>query len=233
MSQLMEMKHGRISAYHPQCYAQAEVANITIAKFLRNLVDTSRLNWEIFLPPLMFSYSTSVHRWPFCLTFGPNDVQLDFDQEDFQENYFKENSPEYKFQLLQILMWQNAIVRLLLHNNVEIKISKRRNSIAIINKLNLYHSKGQFQSFKDNFPNQTFHFQKQGVMKNLKTILMKKMILKKIYLREPNKSLKRKIQTKIKRKPHRNFRHQKEREEDLENRQTNREEAFSNVQGHR
>jgi hypothetical protein len=70
-------------------------------------------------------------------------------------------------------------------------------------------------------------------MKNLKTILMKKMILKKIYLREPNKSLKRKIQTKIKRKPHRNFRHQKEREEDLENRQTNREEAFSNVQGHR
>jgi hypothetical protein len=38
--QLMEIKHGRTSAYHPQCTAQAEVANKTIAKFLRKQVDT-------------------------------------------------------------------------------------------------------------------------------------------------------------------------------------------------
>jgi hypothetical protein len=49
--QLMEMKHGRTPAYHLQCNAQAKVAHKTIAKFLRNQVDTSALNWEIFLPP--------------------------------------------------------------------------------------------------------------------------------------------------------------------------------------
>jgi hypothetical protein len=52
--QLMEIKHGRTSAYHLQCNAQAEVTNKMIAKLLRSQVDTSTLNWEIFLPPLMF-----------------------------------------------------------------------------------------------------------------------------------------------------------------------------------
>ncbi len=73
------------SAYHPQFNAQAEVANKTIAKFLRNQVDTSTLNWVIFLPPLMFSYNTSFHRTihtsPFFLTFGQNAVQPDFNQD--------------------------------------------------------------------------------------------------------------------------------------------------------
>ncbi len=82
--QLMEMKHGRNSAYHLQCNAQAEVA-----KFLRNPEDTSTLNWEIFLPPLMFSYNTSFHRTiqtlHFFLTFRQKAVQPSFNQDKLQE----------------------------------------------------------------------------------------------------------------------------------------------------
>ena len=216
--QLMEMKHGRTSAYHPQCNAQAEVANKTIAKFLRNQVDTSTLNWEIFLPPLMFSYNTSFHRTiqtaPFFLTFGQNAVQPDFDQNNLQEKFIQENTPEEKFQILQEarqMAWRNAahqqtvnqevydrkaaphtfmknqwvleksfdylhkntklaakykgpfqILRILPHNNVEIRISERRKSIVHANKLKPYHSKGEFQTFEDYFPDQTFDFEKQG-----------------------------------------------------------------------
>jgi hypothetical protein len=54
------------------------------------------------------------------------------------------------------------IVRVLPHNNVEIKISARRKSIVHVNKLKRYHLKGQFQTFEDNFPEQTIDFEKQG-----------------------------------------------------------------------
>jgi hypothetical protein len=37
-----------------------------------------------------------------------------------------------------------------------------KKSIAHANKLKPYHSKGEFQTFKDYFPDQTFDFQKQG-----------------------------------------------------------------------
>jgi hypothetical protein len=54
------------------------------------------------------------------------------------------------------------IVRILPHNNVEIRISERRKSIVHANKLKPYHSKGEFQTFEDYFPDQTFDFEKQG-----------------------------------------------------------------------
>jgi hypothetical protein len=85
----MEMKHGRTSAYHPQCNAQAEVANKT-KKCLK-----------MFLPPLMFSYNTLFHRTiqtsPFFLTFGQNACQPFFNQEIVQSQLWKENTPEDKF----------------------------------------------------------------------------------------------------------------------------------------
>jgi len=103
--QLMEIKHSRTSAYHQQCNAQAEVANKTIAKFLRNQVDTSTLNWEMFLPPFMFSYNTLFHRTiqtsPFFLTFGQNVSQPSFNQEKVQCQFWKENTTEEQFQILQ------------------------------------------------------------------------------------------------------------------------------------
>ncbi len=42
-----------------------------------------------------------------------------------------------------------------------------------INKLKPYHSKGQFQTFKDNFTEETFHFQKQVVDVNPKNYFNK------------------------------------------------------------
>ena len=50
----MELKHEQTSAYHPQCNSQVEVGNKAIAKYLRNVVDATTLNWEMSLPPLMF-----------------------------------------------------------------------------------------------------------------------------------------------------------------------------------
>jgi hypothetical protein len=112
---LMEMKHGRTSAYHPQCNSQAEVANKTIAKYLRNVVDTTTLDWEAYLAPLMFSYNTSFHRTiqtsPYFLTFGQMARQPAFNQGDWQKKYLGETSAAEKFQILQQarqIAWQNS-----------------------------------------------------------------------------------------------------------------------------
>ncbi len=111
---LMEMKHGRTSAYYPQCNSQAEVANKTIAKYLRNVVDTTTLDWEAYLLPLMFSYNTSFHRTiqtsPYFLTFGQMARQPAFNQGDWQKKYLGETSAAEKFQILQQarrIAWQN------------------------------------------------------------------------------------------------------------------------------
>jgi hypothetical protein len=85
---------GRSSAYHSQCNAQAEVANKTITKYLRNEVNTSTLNLEIFLPPFMFCHNTSFHRMiqtlKFFLTFGQNASQPFFDQDKWQDKLIYE-----------------------------------------------------------------------------------------------------------------------------------------------
>ncbi len=57
-------------------------------------------------------------------------------------------------------------MRVLPHNNVEIRLFARRKSIVHVNKLKPYHSKGEFQTFEDYFPNQTFKFQKQRCEEN-------------------------------------------------------------------
>jgi hypothetical protein len=46
---------------HPQCNSQAEVFNKSLAKFLKNVVDKTTLNWDWYLAPLMFCYNTSYH----------------------------------------------------------------------------------------------------------------------------------------------------------------------------
>ncbi len=89
----MEMKQGRTLAYHPQCNAQAEVANKSIAKFLKNQVDTFSLYWEIFLPPSMLSYKTLFHRTIltslFFLTFGQNASQPFFNQDKLHDKFMQ------------------------------------------------------------------------------------------------------------------------------------------------
>jgi hypothetical protein len=66
--------HSTTSPRHPQTNSQAEVINKTIAKYLTAFVDESTLEWEPYLPPLMFSYNTSYYRSiktsPIFLTYG-------------------------------------------------------------------------------------------------------------------------------------------------------------------
>jgi hypothetical protein len=71
---LLQTSHLHTSSRHPACNSQAEVANKTIAKYLRNLVRDDTLDWEQYLCPLMFSYNTSFHQsiktTPFFISFG-------------------------------------------------------------------------------------------------------------------------------------------------------------------
>jgi hypothetical protein len=76
--------HSTTSAYHPQCNSQAEVCNKTIAKYLAAFVD-----WELYMPAMMFAYNTSYHRsvkaTPFSLTFGLEARLPSFFAPDFQQ----------------------------------------------------------------------------------------------------------------------------------------------------
>jgi len=58
---LLDFKHSTTKPGHPQCNAQAEVFNKTMAKYLASFVDESTLDWEQYLPALQFSYNTSYH----------------------------------------------------------------------------------------------------------------------------------------------------------------------------
>ena len=78
--------------FHPQCNAQVEIVNKTIAKYLRSFVDDTTLDWEIYLMPLMFAYNTSVHSAtklsPHEVTFGlPARTPVFLPTEQFQHFY--------------------------------------------------------------------------------------------------------------------------------------------------
>jgi hypothetical protein len=57
-----KIKGTHISPAQPQCSSQAEVFNKTLAKYMKNMVNESNLNWEWYLAPLMFCYNKSYHR---------------------------------------------------------------------------------------------------------------------------------------------------------------------------
>ena len=97
------------SPRHPQCNSQAEVVNKTIAKYLSAFVDETTLDWEPYLPALMFSYNTSFHRSiktsPFFLTFGmipnlPNEIGINY-------NYDTANDLMSRLQLARRIASQN------------------------------------------------------------------------------------------------------------------------------
>jgi len=72
-SRAIQKAQHRTAAYHPQCNAQAEVCNKTIAKYLNSFEDKTTLDWEQYLAPMAFSYNTSLHRsiqaTPYFLTY--------------------------------------------------------------------------------------------------------------------------------------------------------------------
>ena len=58
---LLNIKLTKTLPAHPQCNEQVEVFNKTLAKYVALFVDLSTLDWEQFIPAMMFSYNTSYH----------------------------------------------------------------------------------------------------------------------------------------------------------------------------
>ena len=100
----LNVKHSMTTAYHPQCNAQVERFNQTVAKYLASFTDQSTLDWELYLAPLAFSYNTSLHRTtratPFALTFGQEARLPSFPNPDIQRQY-GESQPSEWLQRLQ------------------------------------------------------------------------------------------------------------------------------------
>ena len=108
----MHVNHVTTSAYHPQCNAQAEVANKTIAKYLASFVDESTLDWEQYLAPLMFVYNTSFHRsvknTPFFLTFGIEARQPGLPGPELRRKFYGESTSD---ELLHCLLAARDVAR--------------------------------------------------------------------------------------------------------------------------
>jgi hypothetical protein len=118
---LMKIEHLTTSPYHPQCNSQAEIVNKTIAKYLSAFVDETTLDWEIYLPPLMFSYNTSMNSTtkftPFFLTFGQQPRAPHFPTPDLTKKFYGESTIDEMYLRLQ------QARQLALQNNEEVRDS--------------------------------------------------------------------------------------------------------------
>ena len=74
LMKFLGITHSKTTPSHPECNAQAEVFNKTIAKYMSTFVSSTTLDWEDYVPAMVFSYNTSYHSTikttPFELTFG-------------------------------------------------------------------------------------------------------------------------------------------------------------------
>ena len=102
---LLEIKHSTTTPGHPQCNAQAEVFNKTMAKYLASFVDNSTLDWEQYLPALQFSYNTSYHSTiattPFELLYGMKARTPSLPGQDIQRKFYGESFASERLQILQ------------------------------------------------------------------------------------------------------------------------------------
>ena len=130
----LNIDHSVTSPYHPQCNAQAEIFNKTMAKFLRTAIyqaEKSAMDWELFLSPMMFSYNTAVHSstrvTPFYATFGYDPrVPLwdkDFNDEETDKNIKKEKYAAY---LAKLRHTQHTAHKVVHHNNQEHREQQQR-----------------------------------------------------------------------------------------------------------
>jgi Reverse transcriptase (RNA-dependent DNA polymerase)/RNase H-like domain found in reverse transcriptase/Integrase zinc binding domain/Integrase core domain len=103
---LMGIDHLTTSPRHPQCNSQAEVVNKTIAKYLASFVDSTTLDWELYLAPLMFSYNTSFHQstrnTPYFLTFGIEPRAPHFPQPEQRRTFYGESTTDELYHRLQL-----------------------------------------------------------------------------------------------------------------------------------
>jgi len=98
------MSYLHTSSWHPAGNSQAEVANKTIDKYLKNLVQDDTLNWEQYLCPLMFNYNNSFH-WsikttPFFITFGLEPRLPNFPGPDLPRKFYGESTSAKIYQHL-------------------------------------------------------------------------------------------------------------------------------------
>ena len=102
---LLDIKHSTTTPGHPQCNAQAEVFNKTMAKYLASFVDSSTLDWEQYLPALQFSYNTSYHSTiattPFELLYGMKPRTPSLPGQDIQRKFYGESFASQRLQILQ------------------------------------------------------------------------------------------------------------------------------------
>ena len=102
---LLGIKHTTTTPAHPQCNAQVEVFNKTVAKYLASFVDNSTLDWEQYIPALMFSYNTSyhstTHTTPYELLYGMKPRTPSLPAADIQRKFYGESFASERLQILQ------------------------------------------------------------------------------------------------------------------------------------
>ena len=102
---LLGIKHTTTTPAHPQCNAQVEVFNKTVAKYLASFVDNSTLDWEQYIPALMFSYNTSyhstTHTTPYELLYGMKPRTPSLPATDIQRKFYGESFASERLQILQ------------------------------------------------------------------------------------------------------------------------------------
>ena len=130
LSNLLQFRHKRTTAYHPQCNSQVEIANKTIAKYLASFVDNNTLNWEDYIFPLMLSYNTSVHSAtktsPFELTFAMEPRIPPF--ENNQRHLYGDSFPMNSLNNLQFLR-QKAMENNLFYKDSYLRYTNQQKEI--------------------------------------------------------------------------------------------------------
>ena len=115
--------HSRTTPFHPQTNANAEVFNKTMAHYLTTAVhqaQSSQLDWELLLGPLMLSFNTAVHKstrnTPFYTMFGYDPRMPLWNDADIIRFDQQVSHPDQAQALLQLRRSQ-ALARQAAHNS--------------------------------------------------------------------------------------------------------------------
>ena len=95
MTEYLGVTHKFTSPFHPETNASAERYNRTMQTYLRKMLDNDdTLDWEKWLPAMMLSYNTQVHKAtmesPFFLTYL-HDPRLPYFDMDKPKPMYKDN----------------------------------------------------------------------------------------------------------------------------------------------
>jgi transposase InsO family protein len=115
--------HTKTAAYHPQANAQAEVFNKHIQKYLARFVSEHTLDWEQYIPTMLFSYNTSVHSStnssPFEALFGFRPNMPSLIQQDIQRLHYQDDVTINRIKVLKSL--QSDMRETLINKQAEYK----------------------------------------------------------------------------------------------------------------